>query len=325
MRGQRAAAVKATPARARAAKALGFIGLGVMGGPMCANLARRSGRVVRCTDLDPTRRAVLAGSGAVAVDSPDAVADGAEIVFLSLPGPKQIESVVARIAPRLGRGAVIVDMSTIAVGLAQAMARKLARHGIAYVDAPVAGTKHTVAERRISVMVGGGAGAYRRVAPLLSCIAEDVLHCGKVGAGATVKVILNTVIAETGVALAEALTLGRRAGVDGKVLFGALAKGCDSFPLRHHGMKFMLPGRFPRDVFPTRYMMKDVGYCLELARDLGFAPAGMKLAHRLLKRTADSGMADAYWPALIRVLPDAAPKRPKGAAPAARRPRRKAA
>ncbi|MBT6094648.1 MAG: NAD-binding protein, partial [Rhodospirillaceae bacterium] len=107
----------------------------------------------------------------------------------------------------------------------------------------------------------------------------------------------------TVVALAEALSVGRRAGLDGKLLFETLTKcSADSFALRNHGMKALLPGEFPERAFPTTYMLKDVAYALDLGREQGVRMPGAELAKSLLEETAEAGYAENYFPALIKVL-----------------------
>ena len=116
------------------------------------------------------------------------------------------------------------------------------------------------------------------------------------------KLLLNMVLAQSVAALAEALLLGRRAGVDGERLFEAFRNGCDSFALRQHGMTALLPGSFPEGRFPARYMLKDLDYVMELKESLGMTLGGMELTHGLLERTVAAGLGDAYWPALIHAV-----------------------
>jgi 3-hydroxyisobutyrate dehydrogenase-like beta-hydroxyacid dehydrogenase len=110
-------------------------------------------------------------------------------------------------------------------------------------------------------------------------------------------------LAETVVALSEALVVARRAGLDGKVLFETLMKGsADSFALRNHGMKSVLPNVFPERAFSTDYMRKDIGYALDLAREVGVKLHGAELASRLLEEASRAGFADFYWPVVSRVI-----------------------
>ena len=272
---------------------------------MCRNLAGRAGLPVIAHDTDPEARARCAGRACVPTADPARVARECATVFLSLPGAAEVrraclgaDGLLAHARP----GTVVVDCSTAPPGLARELAAAFAGKGARYVDAPVAGTVQTVADRKIGIMAGTDGETFARLAPLLDCMAETVLHCGASGSGAVTKLLLNMVLAQSVAALAEALLLGRRAGVDGERLFEAFSHGCDSFALRQHGMTALLPGRFPEGRFPARYMLKDLDYAMELKDSLGMTLGGMETVHGLLERTVAAGLGDAYWPALIEVI-----------------------
>lgn len=114
-----------------------------------------------------------------------------------------------------------------------------------------------------------------------------------------VKILNNMVLAQTVVALAEALATARRSGLDGALLFDAFAKGsADGFALRNHGMKALLPGDFPLRAFSVEYMLKDLRYALDLAGTAGVEPAGARVALARPEAAAAAGFGAAYWPAL---------------------------
>lgn len=285
--------------------ALGFIGLGVMGEPMCRNLAAKAGRPVLAFDLASEPGERLAAHGVAAASSVAAIA-AAETIFLSLPGRDEVRAVVLGADGLLAngrKGQTIVDLGTTPAGLAREIATAGTAAGIAFADAPVARTRAAAESGTLSIMVGADAATFARIAPLLACMAAEVTHCGPVGAGQTVKLMNNMVLFQTVVALAEALAVGRRAGVDPATLFETMAKGsADSFALRNHGMKAMLPGRFPGKAYSTAYALKDLSYALEMAEAAGVDVAGARLARDILERSAAAGNEDAYFPALARVL-----------------------
>jgi 3-hydroxyisobutyrate dehydrogenase-like beta-hydroxyacid dehydrogenase len=285
---------------------LGFIGLGVMGEPMCANLARKSGRPVAAFDLDSAPLGRLATGGVRPCASLAEIAAHAEIVFLSLPSAAEVEAVClgpAGIAASGGRTRTIVDMSTSAVEATRRIATRLATAGIEFVDAPVARTRAAAQEGTLLIMVGGSETQFRAVEPLLACMGSDVVHCGPVGNGQVVKILNNMVLFMTGQALAEALAIGAGAGVDGAQLFAALARGsADSFALRNHGMKAMVPGSFPEKAFPTDYALKDIRLALELAEVCGVEARGARLTADLLQETSAAGFGGNYWPVLVKLI-----------------------
>ncbi len=283
--------------------ALGFIGLGVMGEPMCRNLARKRGCRVIGFDLTAAPLERLASDGVVPARTPHEVADQAEVIFLSLPSGAEVEAVCAGLVGTARVGQTIVDLGTSPVALARALAERFAARGVGFADAPVARTREAAVAGTLSIMVGAADETFRRVRPLLETMASDVTHCGGPGAGQLVKLLNNMVLAQTVVALAEALATARRAGADAKLVFETLAKGsADSFALRNHGMKALLPGAFPERAFSTEYMLKDVRYALDTAREAGLDLRGAGNALALLEETVAAGYGAAYWPALYEVV-----------------------
>ena len=117
------------------------------------------------------------------------------------------------------------------------------------------------------------------------------------------------ILFQTGVALAEALTIARAHGVDGKVLFETLTKGsADSFALRNHGMKAMLPGVFPERAFSTEYALKDLSYAIEMAEERGVPALGADVVRELMERAVELGHGKEYWPVLLKAIEDATEK-----------------
>ena len=282
---------------------LGFIGLGVMGEPMCRNLARKSGRRVIGYDLSPTPLERLTADGVAATRSLRELARDAAIVFLSLPGGTEVEAVCAELIAAARLGQTIVDLSTSPVALARSLAERFATHGAAFADAPVARTREAAIEGTLSIMVGASDETFARLRPLLATMASEVTHCGGPGAGQLVKVLNNMVLAQTVVALAEALATARRSGADPQLVFETLAKGsADSFALRNHGLKALLPGAFPERAFSAEYMLKDVRYALDAAREAGLDLRGARNALKLLEETIAAGYGREYWPALYKVV-----------------------
>ena len=285
---------------------IGFIGLGVMGEPMCANLARKCGTPVIAYDLRPEPLARLAKAGVRAAGSAAAVAREAGIVMLSLPGGKELQALAEGEAGLLALcrpGQLVVDLGTSPVELTRALAAHFARKAAAYADAPVARTRAAAEAGTLSVMVGASSAVFERLAPLLACFASEVTHCGEVGAGQVVKLVNNMVLFQIGAALGEGLALARSSGVDGELLFTTLAKGsADSFALRNHGMKAILPGHFPERAFSAEYALKDLSYALELAAALGLSLRGAELARARLREAIAQGRGAAYWPVIAELI-----------------------
>jgi 3-hydroxyisobutyrate dehydrogenase len=283
---------------------LGFIGTGVMGEPMCRNLAAKSGR--RVAAWDPAREPLerLAAQGVRIAASAGELADDVQVLFLCLPGGAQLESLCESVLlPKARPGLTIVDLGTSGVGRTKALARRFAGRGADYADAPIARTREAAHKGTLAVSVGAAPEVFARIEPLLRCVGSDITHCGGVGSGQVVKILNNMVLFQTVNALAEALALGRRAGVEPALLFEALSKGsADSFALRNHGMKAMLPGVFPERAFSVEYAAKDNGYALELGRETGVRLRGAPLLAELLEEARAAGLGELYWPAIAKLV-----------------------
>ena len=284
---------------------LGFIGLGVMGEPMCRNLALCSGRSVIAFDQDSAPLNRLAKIGVLTAKTVQEVG-AAEIVFLSLPDGDAVSAVCfgkEGLLLQLNTGSTLVDLGTSPVALTREIALQAMERSLDFADAPVARTRAAAEAGTLSIMVGAAASVYARLEPLLRHMGEDITHCGDVGAGQTVKIMNNMVLFQTVSALAEALHIARRSGVDSQVLFETLAKGsADSFALRNHGMKSLLPEVFPTLAFSARYALKDNDYALALAEVAGVKAEGAELVARRLQETIDAGDGDDYFPVLSRLL-----------------------
>ncbi|MDV8070913.1 NAD(P)-dependent oxidoreductase [Rhodococcus sp. IEGM 1366] len=284
-------------------RTLGFIGLGVMGGPMCANLASRSEHDVIVFDLDTEALQRVAASGAKSGASVIDVAERADVVFLSLPSIVQVESVVAEIMSAPNRPSVIVDMSTSDVTRTRLLGESLARDGVELVDAPVARLRQAAKDGTLLITVGATADRFFDLKPLLSCMGSDVVHAGALGAGQVIKILNNMVVFQTVNALAEARAIGTAAGVDPKLLFETLTLGsADSFVLRKSAMATLAVDEFPVKTFPTLYAIKDLNLALQLARDKDVPTDSADATMTLLEATRDAGYADEYYPVMVKLI-----------------------
>ena len=283
-----------------------FIGLGVMGEPMCRNLVKKSGLTVVGFDrnMEPLER--LKSYGVVPAQDLVVALINVDAVLISLPSGAEVEELSLMedgLLSQAHAGQTVIDLGTTPVELTRKLATSFAAKGVAYADAPVSRTRSAAEAGTLSILVGSKQHVFDSILPLLVCFAEEVTHCGDVGAGQIVKQLNNMVLAQTVVALAEALSVGRRAGLDDKLLFETLSKcSADSFALRNHGMKALLPGEFPKRAFSTAYMLKDIDYALALAEDNGLKLPAASLTKKLLQETVEAGYAEEYFPSLIKVL-----------------------
>ena len=282
--------------------AIGFVGLGVMGEPMCGHLARGSGIPILAYDLraEPLQR--LAAHGVKAASLQD-IAASCNVILLSLPDGKAVDAVVGQLEPHLRAGQCVVDTSTSSVELTRQIGARLAANGILYADAPVARTREAASRGELSIMVGATESTFERIRPILQTMGTDVTHCGPIGCGQVVKILNNMLVFQHCGALAEAIAIGRRHGVAPDLLLPTMAMGSgDSFVLRNHGIKAMLPGVFPDRAFSTRYAIKDLSYALEMAAASNLDMAAAKLTMQRLKQAEQAGHGDQYHPVVLRVI-----------------------
>jgi len=282
--------------------AIGFIGLGVMGEPMCGHLARRSGLAVMAHDRrdEPLQRVIAAGVRAL---SPAVMAEQCDMILLSLPDGMAVQAVLAEIEPLLQPGQIVVDTSTSPVEITREIGARLAARNIAYADAPIARTREAASRGELSIMVGAEDEVFAHIRPVLETMGTDITHCGPIGTGQVVKILNNMLLFQNVCALAEALAVGRRNGVSPEILLSTVAKGSgDSFALRNHGMKAMIANNYPLRAFSTRYAMKDLSYALEMAKAANLDLEGAELTMKRLQQSEASGFGDEYFPVLRHLI-----------------------
>jgi 3-hydroxyisobutyrate dehydrogenase-like beta-hydroxyacid dehydrogenase len=285
---------------------IGFIGLGVMGEPICRNLVRKAGLPVTVFDMQTEPLARLAADGAQTAASMTELVASADIVFLCLPSGEIVHQIAHQpdgLLASMRKGQVLVDLSTSSVDTTRALAAAFAQQGVAFADAPLARTRAAAEAGTLSVMVGAQPELFERLQPLIATFATEITLCGGVGCGQVVKILNNLVLFETVLALAEARLIGEHAGVDPTLLFDTLSKGsADSFALRSHGMKSMLPGDFPERAFSVRYARKDLGYAMQLAQAAGVEASTAKTVNDFYDRAIAAGLGDRYHPVISQLV-----------------------
>lgn len=298
---------------------VGFIGLGVMGAPMCRHIAQKavSAEITSVTALDVNGDAAraLGVLGVVAVDSVPALVAQSDMIHLCLPGGAQLEDVCrgpGHLMACVRPGQAVVDHGTSPAPLTRALAAEFAELGVAFADAPVTRTRDAAEAGTLVTLFGGDEPLLERVTPTLSAFSAEIVHCGDVGAGQVFKQLNNMVLFQNVVALSEALATARRAGVDDAKLFHALSQGsADSFALRNHGMKSLLPGVFPERAFSAAYALKDLTYAIELAEAHGLELVQADATRRRLEAAISAGYADDYFPTVLKAVDDTTSSAPR--------------
>lgn len=284
---------------------IGFIGLGVMGLPMCLNIAKKHKGQVLAFDLSAEALSSLSGSKAKAAKSLEYLVEEADIIFMSLPGGAQVEQICLEgpINTHASPDTIIVDLSTTQVSIARKVAAKLAKSGVKFADCPVARTREAAQKGELSIMVGASDHLFGLIKPYLDYMATDITHGGDVGAGQVLKLVNNMLVFENVVALAEMMVLGEKAGVNPEKVLEAVSKGSgDSFVLRNHGIKAMLPRKFPDKAFPSEYVLKDINYVFELAEETGVSLEAAKTVRKYYQKAIEHGLGGQYFPTVINII-----------------------
>jgi 3-hydroxyisobutyrate dehydrogenase len=232
----------------------------------------KAGHQLTVHDLRRESATNLLEMGAQWADSPREAAAGNEIVFTSLPGPRDVEAVALGengVLEGADTNTIYVDLSTNSPTMIRGIHQTCAAKGVAVLDAPVSGGVYGAADGTLAVMVGGDPQVFERVRPALNAIGTHVVYCGPIGSGAVCKICNNLLSMGTGVLLAEALTLGVKAGVDLGILADVITNssgGCkrlsDKFP------RFLFQGNFEPG-FATALAAKDVRLATDLGREYG--------------------------------------------------------
>ena len=196
---------------------IGFIGLGNMGGPMAANLARDGHEVIGFDMADVAIEGVaMAASGAEA-------ASGADVVITMLPNGQILRAVADEIVPAMTKGATLIDCSTVDVDSARAVAEQCEAAGLMSVDAPVSGGIGGAAGGTLTFMAGGSAAAFDTAKPLFDIMGQKAVHCGEAGAGQAAKICNNMILGVTMIATCEAFALADKLGLDRQKMFDVVS------------------------------------------------------------------------------------------------------
>ena len=295
-------------------RSIGFIGLGVMGEPICRNLAEKSGLPVAAFDLSPEPLRRLAASRVRAAGSVTELVTGVDLIFLCLPSGEAVEAICRApggILDAVRRGQVIVDLSTSPVDLTRRLGETFQARGVRFADAPIARTRAAAETGTLSIMVGADPELFDSLRPLLEHFGSDVTRCGPLGCGQVVKILNNMILFETVVALSEAKAIAERSGVDAALLFETLCKGsADSFALRSHGMKSILTQDFPTKAFSVEYARKDLRYALQLAEQTAVDARGARVVDGWFEQAVASGHGGLYPPVVSRQIAGTRDERP---------------
>jgi 3-hydroxyisobutyrate dehydrogenase-like beta-hydroxyacid dehydrogenase len=290
---------------------VGFLGLGIMGSRMAANVAKAGYELTVWTHTEGKAQRWAEEHGATAVDTPAQAAAASDVLVSMVVDGAQVESVLCGengVAESTKQGLLCVDMSTIAPTDTRRIASRLKERGIDMVDAPVTGSSPRAQAGTLTIMVGGEANHFERAKPLLATMGELIVHVGKLGQGEMLKLINNSLGAANAAAVAEALLLASATGVDLDALVEVTQSGSGASAQMQMKSGAMRAHDYST-LFKTEHLLKDVRLCLEEAQAAGIPFPAAAHARDLLAATIGRGHAADDYAALIEAAEGLAGRR----------------
>src|SRR5580704_2272002 len=289
---------------------IGFVGLGNMGGPMALNLIK-AGHALSVYDVRREAAAPHLAAGARWADSPAAVAAECELVMTSLPGPKEIEEVAlgeGGIIGRIARGTIYADLSTNSPAVIRRLHAAFKEKGVEVLDTPVSGGIRGARNATLAVMVGGDRSAFEKIKPALDAIGDKVSYVGESGAGSVAKLVHNMIAICSTQLLAEAFTMGVKAGVAPEALLKVVQDGAYGQGMLLTGTmpKMVFRGNFDRVTFALKLARKDLGLATEVGRELNVPMPIASLVEQDFLTALANGLGEKDSSALFTVQEDRA-------------------
>jgi len=282
-----------------------FLGLGIMGKPMAANVCRHG---YELTVWNRTRAKAEAFSelhrGVEVADTPAAAAAEADLVVTMVPDGPEVEAVLLGpdgAAEGLHAGGLAIDMSTIAPTQTRKIATALSQRDIHFIDAPVTGSRPKAEDATLTIMVGGEKRDFDRAKPLLDAMGALVVHAGPVGHGEMVKLVNNTAAAINAAALAEMLNLAVKADLNTTAVVDVMASGSGASTMLTLKAGPMLDRAYA-PLFKLEHMLKDVRHCINEAKALGVDLPIARLAESLYAKADEAGYGEDDFAAVIEAV-----------------------
>jgi len=284
---------------------IGFIGLGLMGRPMALNLLK-AGHHLTVWNRTPSRAQELVAAGALLAKNPRDVAAASEVLLTIVSDPPALEAVLWGNADQkdgaldgLKSGSIYIDSSTVSPSLVKKISAACQQRAVRFLDAPVTGGDWGAREGNLVFMIGGDAATLKEAEPILGIMGKKWFHLGPNGAGQTVKLAMNAILALQVDAMAEALALVTRAGLDGAQLVEVMQASMARSGVLDVKSPLMLKGEY-KPSFPLRLMHKDLGLALDLANQLGVALPATAAAREIYNAVKGEAKEDLDYSAVMR-------------------------
>jgi 3-hydroxyisobutyrate dehydrogenase-like beta-hydroxyacid dehydrogenase len=284
---------------------IALIGLGLMGRPMGMNLLK-AGHALAVWNRTPERARELVAAGAKLAKTPREAAEAGDVLLTMVSDPPALESVLwghqGKNDGALGglkTGSTYIDSSTVSPSLAKKIAESCRERGVKFLDAPVTGGDWGAREGNLVFMIGGQAETLKEMEPILGVMGKKWFHLGPNGAGQTIKLAMNAILALQVGAMAEALALVERAGLSGEQLVEVMQASMARSGVLDVKSPLMLKGDY-KPSFPLRLMHKDLGLALDLANQLGVALPATAAAREVYNFVKGEAKEDLDYSAVMR-------------------------
>jgi 3-hydroxyisobutyrate dehydrogenase-like beta-hydroxyacid dehydrogenase len=288
---------------------VGFMGLGIMGAPMAANILK-AGYPLLVYNRTPAKAEPLARLGAAVASSPGALAQAAAVTIAMVTGPEALDDLLfgpEGAAPAFNESRVFINMSSVSPRFTRELALRLAPTGVAFIDAPVSGSKKPAAEGALVILAGGRKEQVEAVTPLLSAMGKKVVYCGPAGQGSMMKMFINLLLGLMMEGFAEALNFGKMGGLEWQPMLDTVFSGPLNCALYQMKADLIRQGGFP-PAFPLKHIAKDLKFLVDTAYETGAPiPVGHMLLH-LFRLGVSQDLGDLDFAAVSRVLETMAQK-----------------
>ncbi len=281
----------------------GFIGMGIMGQRMAANLLK-GGYEVMVYNRSREKAAPLADQGARVAATPQEVGQWADVIILMLTGPEAVNAVLEGdngILATAVRGKTLINMSTVAPAYTRQLHGKLQAQAMDFIDAPVSGSKKPAEDGTLVILAGGDRKSIAAHEPLFLAMGKKVIYCGDAGQGSSMKMMVNLLLGIMMTGISEAINFGQHCGLDTATMLDTILAGplgCGLYSLK---AEMLATDQYPVQ-FPLKHMAKDLGFTLATAGENGSAVPVGTVIHQLYGKASEQRLSDLDFAAVKKVL-----------------------
>lgn len=283
---------------------VGFIGLGIMGSRMAANLLKKGHELV-VHNRTRSKAEPLIAAGAAWADTPREVGEKVRVLFTMLSKPDAVAETALlgknAFLSQMPKGSIWVDCSTVNPSFSKLMSVEAKERGIRFIDAPVGGSKGPAEQGQLIFFVGGEKNDIDEVRPLLDAMGKAVFHMGGNGMGSGMKMVNNLLLGQAMAAMSEALALGQSLGISKDKMFEALASSPVVAPFLLMKKAKIIEGRYDAE-FPLRWMHKDLQLAAETAYETGVAMLASNVVKEIFSLAVKNGLGDEDFSAVFKLL-----------------------